>query len=55
MNTSSAFQMLQTGTTISGGTNILKTPDIGFPQAFSVNETLFFHNKCQNHSCVWDQ
>ena len=31
------------GTKISGGTNILRTLDIGFPLAFSVNETLSLH------------
>ena len=28
--------------------------DIGSPQAFLLNETLFFHNTCQNLPSVWD-
>ena len=32
---------------------LYEPPDIGSPLAFSVNETLSFHNKYQNHSYVW--
>ena len=31
-----------------------EAPDIHSLLAFSVNQTLFFHNKCQNHPFVWD-
>ena len=29
-------------------------PDTGFQLDLLVNEALSFHNKCKNHSCVWD-
>ena len=57
MSISSPPQILakQAGEPISeGGLIFQKPPDIGSPLAFSVNETLSFHNKCQNHSCVCD-
>ena len=35
---------------ISEGKLIFKEdPDVGSPVVFPVNETSFFHNKCQNH------
>ena len=50
----SNFVDIARGTKISGETNILRTLDIGFPLAFSVNETLSFHNKFKNQPCVGD-
>ena len=39
----------------SQGKLIFQEPwDYGSPLAFSVNETLSFHEKCQNQCCVWD-
>ena len=56
MNTSNTSQILQeiaTGSKISGEPIFKEHPDIGSPLAFLVNETLSFHNKSQNLSCVW--
>ena len=57
LNTSSSFEILQKllgGLKIQGELIFYESPDTGAPLAFLVNETLSFHNKCQNHSCKWN-
>ena len=57
LNIGSASQIVQKfrGEPKSQGELIFYEPwDYGSRLAFSVNETLSFHEKCQNQCCVWD-
>ena len=57
LNIRSASQIVQKfrGELNSQGELIFQGPwDYGFPLALSVNETLSFHENCQNQCCVWD-